>query len=61
VRGADVSSGIIRFRVPGVDPMELGKRIAAAGIVTTNRPSGVRVSPHGYNTPDEIDALLEVV
>jgi cysteine desulfurase/selenocysteine lyase len=61
VRGATESSGIVRFRLPGSDPLELGKRIAAAGFVTTNRPSGIRISPHGYNTPDEIDALLEVV
>jgi cysteine desulfurase/selenocysteine lyase len=61
VRGAGQSSGIVRFRMPGRDSLELGERIAAAGFVTTNRSSGVRVSPHGYNTIDEIDALLEVV
>jgi selenocysteine lyase/cysteine desulfurase len=60
-RSAATSSGIVRFRVPGRDPLELGERIAAAGIVTTNRPSGIRVSPHGYNTSDEIDALLELI
>lgn len=40
-----------------------GERSAAtsSGIVTTNRPSGIRVSPHGYNTSDEIDALLELL
>jgi selenocysteine lyase/cysteine desulfurase len=60
-RSAATSSGIVRFRVPGRDPLELGERIAAAGIVTTNRPGGIRVSPHGYNTSDEIDALLELI
>jgi selenocysteine lyase/cysteine desulfurase len=24
----------------------------------TYRASGIRISPHGYNTADEIDALL---
>jgi cysteine desulfurase/selenocysteine lyase len=52
------SSGIVRFRFPGADPLALGKRLAAAGFVTTTRASGIRVSPHGYNTFDEIDALL---
>jgi cysteine desulfurase/selenocysteine lyase len=61
VRDAACSSGIVRFQMPGRDPLELGARLAAAGFVTTNRPSGIRVSPHGYNTFDEVDALLEVV
>jgi selenocysteine lyase/cysteine desulfurase len=60
-RGPQVSSGIVRFRPRAGDPLELGRRLAAAGIVTTNRPSGVRVAPHGYNTEAEIDALLALV
>jgi selenocysteine lyase/cysteine desulfurase len=58
-RGEGISSGIVTFRLPGVDPVETGRRLGAARIVTTFRASGVRVSPHGYNTFDEIDALLE--
>jgi selenocysteine lyase/cysteine desulfurase len=57
-RRGDERSGIVRFRMPGVDPLELGRRLASAGFVTTNRASGIRVSPHGYNTADEIDAFL---
>ncbi len=34
-----------------------GTRLGEARIVTTFRPNGIRVSPHGYNTFDEIDAL----
>jgi len=60
-RGAGVSSGIVRFRPRAGDPLALGQRLARAGIVTTNRPSGIRVAPHGYNTAAEIDALLELV
>jgi selenocysteine lyase/cysteine desulfurase len=60
-RGAGISSGIVRFRPSSGDPLELGRRLAHAGIVTTNRPTGIRVSPHGYNTADEIDALLDLV
>jgi selenocysteine lyase/cysteine desulfurase len=58
VREGDARSGIVRFRMPQVDPLELGARLAQAGFVTTNRSSGIRVSPHGYNTADEIDAFL---
>jgi selenocysteine lyase/cysteine desulfurase len=31
------------------------------GIVTTYRNTGIRVAPHGYNTPAEIDALIDAV
>jgi cysteine desulfurase/selenocysteine lyase len=57
-RTANERSGIVRFTLPGVDPIALGQRLAQAGFVTTNRASGIRVSPHGYNTHDEIDAFL---
>jgi selenocysteine lyase/cysteine desulfurase len=60
-RGAGEGSGIVRFTLPGIDPLVLGKRIASAGFVTTNRASGIRVSPHGYNTAAEIDALVELL
>ncbi|GAC1659156.1 MAG: aminotransferase class V-fold PLP-dependent enzyme [Candidatus Elarobacter sp.] len=53
-----VKSGIVTFRRDGVDAVALGKRLGQAKIVTTYRPSGIRVAPHGYNTPDEIDAIL---
>src|SRR5665213_3298945 len=55
---ADVKSGIVTFRRDGVDAVALGKRLGAAKIVTTYRASGIRVAPHGHNTPDDIDALL---
>jgi selenocysteine lyase/cysteine desulfurase len=60
-RGEGISSGIVTFSLPGRDPVETGRRLGAAKIVTTFRPSGVRVSPHGYNTFEEIDALLEAI
>ena len=56
-----VSSGIVTFALPGRDPVELGRRLGREGIVVTYRPSGIRVSPHGYNTPAEIDALLDAL
>ncbi len=53
-----VASGIVTFTLPGVDPIELGRALGADGIVTTYRTSGIRVSPHGHNSPDDIAALL---
>ncbi len=61
LRGDGISSGIITFNVPRADPVELGKRLQHAGVVTTYRANGIRVSPHGYNTFDEIDTLLDAL
>ena len=61
VRTAGERSGIVRFTQRGADPLEVGRTLAAAGFVTTNRPSGIRVSPHGYNTFAEIDAFLDAL
>jgi cysteine desulfurase / selenocysteine lyase len=60
-RSPDVSSGIVTFMPRAIDPIGLGKRLQREGIVTTYRDNGIRVSPHGYNTFEEIDALLALV
>lgn len=57
-RGPGISSGIVTFALPGRDPVALGRALGRAGFVTTYRPAGIRVSPHGYNTEAEIDAFL---
>ncbi|MGC2128627.1 MAG: aminotransferase class V-fold PLP-dependent enzyme [Candidatus Aquilonibacter sp.] len=61
LRGPGISSGIVTFTLPEVDPVALGRALQSEGVVTTWRPSGIRVSPHGYNTHDEIDTLLRLV
>lgn len=58
-RGEGISSGIVTFELAGQDTVALGRTLEEAGILTTYRAGGVRVSPHGYNTPSEIDVLLE--
>jgi len=58
LRGPGISSGVVTFSLPGVDSVELGRRLGKAGIVTTFRPTGLRVSPHGHNAASDIDALL---
>lgn len=59
-RGPDISSGIVTFSIPDCDPVALGKRLQEERIITTYRSNGIRVAPHGYNTVEEIDHLLEV-
>lgn len=60
-RGEGISSGIVTFKMSGLDSVELGRTIQREGIITTWRSNGIRVAPHGYNTFDEIDRLLSVV
>lgn len=61
VRGRLESSGIVTFEIPGCDSIELGRSLERLGIITTYRSSGIRVSPHGYNTEAEIDAALDAL
>ena len=60
-RGPGISSGIVTFTEPGKDPVARGRGLGKRGFVTTYRPSGIRVSPHGYNTLEEIDAFVEAL
>jgi len=61
IRGPRCSSGIVTFSIPGFDSVELGRMLAQAGVVTTWRPNGIRVSPHGYSNAAEIDLLLDAL
>ncbi len=55
----DVKSGIVLFHRDGTDPMALGRTLQKDhGIVTTYRPTGIRIAPHGHNTTEDIDAIL---
>lgn len=40
---------------------EVFERLAAAGVHVAHRRGRIRVSPHLYNTPDEIDRALELL
>jgi selenocysteine lyase/cysteine desulfurase len=59
-RPAD-KSAIISLAVPGGDMRRLVRRCRAEGVVINQRAGRIRVSPHCYNTPDEIDRLLELL
>ncbi|HTV74440.1 MAG TPA: aminotransferase class V-fold PLP-dependent enzyme [Candidatus Acidoferrales bacterium] len=60
MRGPGISSGIVTIWPRGDDPTEIGRRLQhKAKIVTTYRPNGIRLSPHGYNTFQEIDAFVD--
>ena len=61
LRGRSCSSGIVTFSIPGLDSIVLGRALESQGIVTTYRTGGIRVSPHGYNTAEEIDVMVNAV
>ncbi len=50
---------IVNFRVKNWK--ETWKRLAEKGIIVSPRMGGIRVSPHFYNTHDEIDRLMETL
>ncbi len=53
-------SGIVTFYPPG-DPQDLHPRLRDAGVIASLRNGMIRVSPHCYNNPADIDRLLEIV
>lgn len=57
-RRAGDRSGIVSLTVPGADPKDVMKRCRAAGVVVNARVGRVRVSPHCYNTTDDLDRFL---
>ena len=54
-------AGIVIFESESHTPTELYEILYAKNIITAERGSGLRVSPHFYNTVSEIDRLLEVL
>ncbi|MEM2118406.1 MAG: aminotransferase class V-fold PLP-dependent enzyme [Candidatus Bathyarchaeia archaeon] len=52
-------SGIVNFKID--KPKELAETLRQKGIVASARARGLRVSPHFYNTEEEIDKLMEEV
>jgi len=54
-------SGIVSLIVPGVEPRPLVRRLREAGVVVNQRAGRIRVSPHCYNSPAEIERLLDLL
>jgi len=62
----DRSAGVVVFRPGAVEPRQVGAALSdRAGVVATVRAGpdrpGVRLSPHIYNTIDEMDRIVGVV
>lgn len=54
-------SGIVSLLTPGRDPKTIMRACRDAGVVVNVRGGRLRVSPHVYNTIEEIDRFLAVV
>lgn len=52
-------SGIVILR--DSDPWATAAALAEKGIIVDARPTGVRVSPYAYNTPEDLEAMLDTI
>ncbi len=52
-------SGIVNFKLR--NPVKVGRELRKRGVFVAPRMGGLRVSPHYYNTEDEVDFLLREV
>lgn len=55
------SSGIVSFRKPGTKPQAVLRDLTAAHVIARIHQDFVRLSPHFYNTEEEVDRVLEVL
>jgi selenocysteine lyase/cysteine desulfurase len=58
-RDGDHRSGIVTFNLPGQEPNTIRRRLESQKIIVRCRAGGVRLSPHGYATFEEVDRLIE--
>ncbi|MEP7104490.1 MAG: aminotransferase class V-fold PLP-dependent enzyme [Chloroflexota bacterium] len=54
-------SGIVSFKKPGAPPQEILRDLQASHIVGRIHADFVRLSPHFYNTENEVDRVIEVL
>lgn len=51
-------SAVVTARLADVEPALAGERLQAEGIVVSPRGGGIRISPHGWNTEEDIGRFL---
>jgi selenocysteine lyase/cysteine desulfurase len=61
VSGEDVRSPLVVVEPLAEASRVVFERLAAEGVHVAHRRGGIRISPHLYNTPDEIDRTLELL
>jgi selenocysteine lyase/cysteine desulfurase len=54
-------AGILTFLPPGADPRALSTYLGERNVSASLRRGRIRISPHFYNRPEELDRLVELV
>ena len=60
-RDPERASGIVSFDMPGVAVDGARKRLIKQGVVLSERGGRLRISPHAYNTEEEMLRLIEIL
>jgi selenocysteine lyase/cysteine desulfurase len=60
-RTPETGAGIVSFRKPGTNPVDVVGGLRARGIVAAPRAGWIRTAPHFYIDPEEIDRLIEAL
>jgi selenocysteine lyase/cysteine desulfurase len=60
-RSPENGAGIIAIQKPGVDSRTVVRDLKERGIMAAPRQGWVRLSPHFYVSPDQIDQVIEAL
>jgi selenocysteine lyase/cysteine desulfurase len=57
-RQGEQRSGIVSLEFPDADLLDVRRHCLAQGVALACRAGRIRVSPHGYNTREDVDRLV---
>jgi cysteine desulfurase/selenocysteine lyase len=60
-RTPESGAGIIAIQKPGIDSRKVVHDLKQQGIIAAPRQGWVRLSPHFYISPEEIDRVIEAL
>jgi selenocysteine lyase/cysteine desulfurase len=55
------ASGIVSFDLPGHDLADVRRRLLGEKILLSHRAGRLRISPHGYNTAEDVEKLIAAI